>query len=168
MEFPEHGALSLSERRPSWLQQGGHYFFRLCSLSLSRKASNAITKLPKAISKPIIPINIKMYIRSSHWRHLPSYVFRQAGHWLGRLPPLSWVPYWNTITVRQEFQSDSLFMEYVESVSKSISKQSHGAKRKTEKPLFYRLFSPNVRYSNSIHITVSSLIFQSFSALFRP
>ena len=42
------------------MRQGGHYFFRLCSLSLSRKASNAITKLPKAISKPIIPINIKM------------------------------------------------------------------------------------------------------------
>ncbi len=53
-------ALPLSERRPSWFEQGGHYFFRLCSLSLSRKASNAITKLPKAISKPIIPINIKM------------------------------------------------------------------------------------------------------------
>ena len=52
---------------------------------------------------------------------------------LGRLPPLSWVPYWNTITVRQEFQSDSLFMEYVENVSKSISKQSHKRKRKTEK-----------------------------------
>ena len=57
--FPSE-QLPLSERRPSWLQQGGHYFFRLCSLSLSRKASNAITKLPKAISKPIIPINIKM------------------------------------------------------------------------------------------------------------
>lgn len=28
--------------------------------------------------------------RQSH--HLPSYVFRQAGHQLGRLPPLSWVP----------------------------------------------------------------------------
>ena len=52
--------LPLSERCPSWLRQSGHYFFRLCSLSLSRKASNAITKLPKAISKPIIPINIKM------------------------------------------------------------------------------------------------------------
>ena len=34
--------------------------FRKWSLSLSRKASNAITKLPKAISKLIIPINIKM------------------------------------------------------------------------------------------------------------
>ena len=54
------GYLPLNERRPSWLRQGGHYFFRLCSLSLSRKASNAITKLPNAISKPIIPINIKM------------------------------------------------------------------------------------------------------------
>ncbi len=42
------------------MQQGGHYFFRLWSLSLSRKASNAITKLPKAISKPITPMNIKM------------------------------------------------------------------------------------------------------------
>ena len=52
--------LPLNERRPSCLRQGGHYFFRLCSLSLSRKASNAITKLPKAISKPIIPIKIKI------------------------------------------------------------------------------------------------------------
>ena len=59
MELPKR-ELPLSERRPSWLRQGGHYFFRLYSLSLSRKASNAITKLPKAISKPIIPINIKM------------------------------------------------------------------------------------------------------------
>ena len=59
VELPKRG-LPLSERRPSWLRQGGHYFFRLCSLSLSRKASNAITKLPKEISKPIIPINIKM------------------------------------------------------------------------------------------------------------
>ena len=54
------GILPLSERRPSWFEQGGHYFFRLWSLSLSRKASNAITKLPKAISKPITPMNIKM------------------------------------------------------------------------------------------------------------
>ena len=53
-------ALPLSERRPSWCEQGGHYFFRLWSLSLSRKASNAITKLPKAINKPITPMNIKM------------------------------------------------------------------------------------------------------------
>ena len=60
VEYPKQRLLPLSERRPSWSQQGGHYFFRLCSLSLSRKASNAITKLPKAISKPIIPINIKM------------------------------------------------------------------------------------------------------------
>ena len=53
-------SLPLSERRPSWLQQGGHYFFRLSFLSLLRKSSNAITKLPKAISKPIIPMNIKI------------------------------------------------------------------------------------------------------------
>ena len=60
VEFPEMNALPLSERRPSWCEQGGHYFFRLWSLSLSRKASNAITKLPKAINKPITPMNIKM------------------------------------------------------------------------------------------------------------
>jgi hypothetical protein len=39
-------------------RRGGHYF--LCLFLLSRKASNAMTKLPKDISKPIIPINIKM------------------------------------------------------------------------------------------------------------
>ena len=60
MEYPKHRQLPLRERRPSWLQQGGHYFFRLWSLSLSRKASNAITKLPKVISKPITPMNIIM------------------------------------------------------------------------------------------------------------
>ena len=54
------GILPLRERRPSWFEQGGHYFFRLWSLSLSRKASNAITKLPKATSRLIIPMNIKM------------------------------------------------------------------------------------------------------------
>ncbi len=60
MEYPKRGYLPLSERRPFWYEQGGHYFLCLCSLSLSRKASNAVTKLPKAISKLIIPINIKM------------------------------------------------------------------------------------------------------------
>ena len=38
------------------------------------------------------PYEYQNDICSCHWRHLPSYVFRQAGHWLGRLPPLSWVP----------------------------------------------------------------------------
>lgn len=52
-------SLPLSERRPSCLRQGGHYFFRLWSLSLSRKASNATIKLPKDISKANIPMKIE-------------------------------------------------------------------------------------------------------------
>ncbi len=130
--FPSE-QLPLSERRPSWLQQGGHYFFRLCSLSLSRKASNAITKLPKAISKPIIPININMISAAVICATSPPMYSGRPVIKLGRLPPLSWVPYWNTITVRQEFQSDSPFVEYVEGISKAISKQSHGTKSKTGK-----------------------------------
>ena len=39
-----------------WFRQDRHFYFRL--FLLSRKVSNATTKLPKAISKPIIPINI--------------------------------------------------------------------------------------------------------------
>ena len=140
------GYLPLSERCPSWSQQGGHYFFRLCSLSLSRKASNAITKLPKAISKPIIPININMISASVIGATSPPMYSGRPVIKLGRLPPLSWVPYWTTFHI---FQSDSLFVEYMESGPKSISKQSHEEKRKTGKCRFYALFNPNIRYSNS-------------------
>ena len=130
------------------------------------KGKQRYNKATKGNQQADYPYKYQNDIRSSHWRHLPSYVFRQAGHWLGRLPPLSWVPYWNTITVRQEFQSDSLFMEYVESVSISISKQSHGAKRKTEKCRFYALFSLNVPYSNSI--VAGGFPVQSYNTLFTP
>ena len=130
------------------------------------KGKQRYNKTTKGNQQADYPYKYQNDIRSSHWRHLPSYVFRQAGHWLGRLPPLSWVPYWNTITVRQEFQSDSLFMEYVESVSISISKQSHGAKRKTEKCRFYALSSPNVRYSNSI--VPGGLLVKSYITLLTP
>ena len=128
---------------------GWALFFSLVILVSVEKGKQRYNKATKGNQQADYPYKYQNDIRSSHWRHLPSYVFRQAGHWLGRLPPLSWVPYWNTTTVRQEFQSDSLFTEYMESVSISISKQSHRAKRKTEKCRFYALFSPNVRYSNS-------------------
>ena len=49
----------LIKRRPSWCQQGGHFYLRL--FLLSRKASDAITKLPKAISKASIPMKIEFY-----------------------------------------------------------------------------------------------------------
>ena len=41
------------------LRQDRHFYFFLLSL-LSRKVRNATIRLPKEISKPIIPINIKM------------------------------------------------------------------------------------------------------------
>ena len=134
---------------PVLVATGRALFFSLVFLISVEKGKQRYNKATKGNQQADYPYKYQNDIRSSHWRHLPSYVFRQTGHWLRRLPPLSWVPYWNTTTVRQEFQSDSLFTEYMESVSISISKQSHRAKRKTEKCRFYALFSPNVRYSNS-------------------
>ena len=42
-----------------WIRQDGHFYFFLPFL-LSKKVRNATIKLPKEISKPIIPININM------------------------------------------------------------------------------------------------------------
>lgn len=61
-------------------RQVRHFYFLLLFLLLSRKVRNAITNVPKDISKPIIPMNIKMISAHVITTHLPSYVFRQAGH----------------------------------------------------------------------------------------
>ena len=135
---------------PVLVATGRALFFSLVFLISVEKGKQRYNKATKGNQQADYPYKYQNDIRSGHWRHLPSYVIRQAGHWPGRLPPLSWVPYWNTTTVRQEFQSYSLFVEYVESGSKSISKQSHGWKRKTGKHWFYALSSPNVRYLGSI------------------
>ncbi len=149
VEYPKQRLLPLSERRPSWSQQGGHYFFRLCSLSLSRKASNAITKLPKAISKPIIPINIKMISAAViDATSLPMYSGKPVigsggyhpchGFHIGILPQFD--RNFNQILFSWNMWKGLIF---------SISYQSHGDRKRTEKPYKIRLSSPNVRYSNS-------------------
>lgn len=133
VDFPS--GLFTSQREALVLVATGRaLFFSLVFLISVEKGKQRYNKATKGNQQADYTYKYQYDIRSSHWRHLPSYVFRHAGHWLGRLPPLSWVPYGNTTTVRQEFQSDSLFVEYVESASKSISKQSHGTKRKTGKP----------------------------------
>jgi len=49
-----------------------------------------------------------------HMRHLPSYGFRQAGHWLGRLPPRrgyfpTWFPMQSKVnTINIQLQSNKL------------------------------------------------------------
>ena len=63
--LPE-GYLPLTERCPFRLQTGWAFYFSL--FLLSRKVSNAITKLPKAISKPIILIHYLLYFANSFFR----------------------------------------------------------------------------------------------------
>lgn len=55
-----------------------------------------------------------------------------------------------SITASGSFQQDPPPWNIWKAVLFCISYQSHGSKRKTGKPVFYRLSSPNVRYSNSI------------------
>ena len=57
-------------------RQERHFYFFL--FLLSRKARNVITKLPKDISKPIIPININMISAAFITTHLPSLRNRHA------------------------------------------------------------------------------------------
>ena len=83
-------------------RQERHFYFFL--FLLSRKARNAITKLPKDISKPIIPINVNMIsaaVITTHRLRSASVLAKRmsTGHpatflctpvaWykLGRLPP---------------------------------------------------------------------------------
>ena len=58
-------------------RQDRHFYFFL--FLFSRYARNVITKLPKAISKPIIPIKIIMISAAVILTHLPS-PHRQAGY----------------------------------------------------------------------------------------
>ncbi len=51
------GSMSLRTPPILWSRQDRHFYFRL--FLLSRKASNAITKLPKAISKANMPMKIE-------------------------------------------------------------------------------------------------------------
>lgn len=55
-----------------------------------------------------------------------------------------------SITASGSFQQDPPPWNRWKAVLFCISYQSHGTKRKTGKPLFYRLSGQNIRYSNSI------------------
>ena len=106
--------LTSQREAPILVATGWALFFSLVILVSVEKGKQRYNKTTKGNQQADYPYKYQNNIRSSHWRHLPSYVFRQTGHWLGRLPPLSWVPYWNTTTVRQEFQLNSAFVKYVE------------------------------------------------------
>lgn len=76
VDAPIRNQMSLWTPPLLWTRQERHYF--LCLFLLLRKASNAITKLPKAISKANIPMKIEI-ISKAVISATSSYVFRQAG-----------------------------------------------------------------------------------------
>ena len=76
MDAPEVQVVLTDAASPVGRQERHFYFFLFL---LSRKARNAITKLPKDISKPIIPININMISAAVITTHLPSYVLQLPG-----------------------------------------------------------------------------------------
>ena len=81
-------------RRPDYICGDG---FRQQSRDVVRISFHQFSAMPLlfihwVLTLIIVSVSSQSEIRSCHWRRLPSYVFRQAGHWLGRLPPLSWIP----------------------------------------------------------------------------
>ena len=72
-----------------------------------------------------------------------------------------------SITASGSFQQDPPPWNRWKAVLFCISYQSHGAKRKTGKPLFYRLSSLNVRYSNSYLTSVNHLFLCPCNTVFK-
>ena len=110
MEPHSIGGVSRNERftsqweAPILVRAGWALFFSLVFLISVEKGKQRYNKTTEGNQQADYPYKYQNDIRSCHWRHLPSYVFRQAGHWLGRLPPLSWVPRMDSTIIRQEFQ----------------------------------------------------------------
>ena len=103
VEFPKR-TIYLSVREPILVLTGWALFFSPVILISVEKGKQRYNKTTEGNQQADYPYKYQNDIRSCHWRHLPSYVFRQAGHWHGRLPPLSWVPWMNSTIIRQEFQ----------------------------------------------------------------
>lgn len=130
------------------------------------KGKQRYNKATKGNQQADYPYKYQYDIRSSHWRHLPSYVFRQAGHWLGRLPPLSWVPYGNTTTVRQEIQSVSLLRNKWKASQKNNLISISQSKKKDWKMLFLRSFQSKCPLFKLLNFKLIFSIFIVFSCNF--
>ena len=89
---------------PILVRAGWALFFSLVILISVEKGKQRYNKATEGDQQADHPYEYQNDICSCHWRHLPSYVFRQAGHWLGRLPPLSWVPWMDSTIIWQGFQ----------------------------------------------------------------
>lgn len=105
------GILPLRKRRPPWSQQDGHFYLRL--FLLSRKASNATIKLPKVNNKVKIPMKIEITSNAVIVTHLPSYVFQQAGHFLGGCHPCRRFHVSNSTIIRQQLQREMFVVRTV-------------------------------------------------------
>ena len=84
VEFPERAYFSI-KRRLLWLRQSRHFYLRL--FLLSRKASNAITRLPKAHNNVSMPRKIERISKAVIGAtSLPMYSGKPVIG-VGRLPP---------------------------------------------------------------------------------
>ena len=90
MDAPEYDVIWSLDHASSVGRQERHFYFFLLFL-LSRKFRNATTKPPKVQSKVNIPRKIEIISKAVIITHLPSYVFRQAGHLAREATTLSWV-----------------------------------------------------------------------------
>ena len=95
--------------RKNRIRQDRHFYFFLLFL-LSKKVRNATIRLPKEISKPIIPININMISAAVISRtSLPMYSGEPVIGLGGYHPVMGTFRNLDFTTVWQEFQSDFLF-----------------------------------------------------------
>ena len=111
-----------------WIRQDRHFYFFFLFL-LSRKVRNATIRLPKEISKPIIPINIKMISASViSCTSLPMYSGEPVIGSGGCHPVMGTFRNSNSTIVWQEFQPDFLLRNKWKVLQNSISYESHKAK----------------------------------------
>ena len=73
-------AVTSQREAPILVATGWALFFSLVILVSVEKGKQRYNKATKGNQQADYPYKYQNNIRSSHWRHLPSYVFRQAGH----------------------------------------------------------------------------------------
>ena len=89
VDAPKRKDLPLRASPILWLRQDRHFYFFL--FLLSRKARNAIIKLPKVANNVSIPMKIERISNAVISRtSLPMYSRKAGSERSGRLPPLSW------------------------------------------------------------------------------
>ncbi len=151
-----------------WIRQDRHFYFFLLFL-LSRKVRNATIKLPKEISKPIIPININTISAAVISRtSLPTYYVRfvlPVNRSLAReATTLSWVlsVIWILLQSHRNFNQILFFIELLTLSKQGIPIAMRVENGHRQKPI------PIFTYQFVIHVNSLSALSESWKRDSNP